>query len=361
MSGGSDAPAESKPAMSSNLVVAMWAGSNVVLSVSLVTINKIVMKTYGFTFVLSLTLCHFIATTVFLEGVTQFKLFGSSVKHMETKDNWLTAFCGVLSIAFMNFSLQANSVGFYQITKLCIIPVVLGIEYAKSGKTVSYRVLISLGLLLAGVGIATVTDIQLNMKGCMYAVIAVLTTAQFQLWQGSKQKQHGLSAIQITHSIALPQTLITLASVVVVEPNVTSHTFSSNYVDVALIVLTCLIAMVMNVTSFGLIGKTSAVTFQVVGHAKTCLIIASGFIFFPPAYFSANEIKNLFGLFVAILGMVLYGHIKTVDQRRSNGDQSPDCLDSLLPDPKFKAAGASQMQEEEEIQPIVKEEEGEKS
>jgi len=36
------------------------------------------------------------------------------------------------------------------------------------------------------------------------------------------------------------------------------------YMDVALIILTCLIAMVMNVTSFGLIGKTSATTFQVV-------------------------------------------------------------------------------------------------
>jgi hypothetical protein len=28
------------------------------------------------------------------------------------------------------------------------------------------------------------------------ALIAVVSTAQFQIWQGSKQKQHGLSAIQ---------------------------------------------------------------------------------------------------------------------------------------------------------------------
>jgi hypothetical protein len=35
-----------------------------------------------------------------------------------------------------------------------------------------------------------------------------------------------------------------------------------------------LIAMVMNVTSCGLIGKTSATTFQVVGHSKTCLVLS---------------------------------------------------------------------------------------
>lgn len=39
---------------------------NVVLSVSLVTVNKIIMKTYGFQFVLVLSTCHFIATGIFL-------------------------------------------------------------------------------------------------------------------------------------------------------------------------------------------------------------------------------------------------------------------------------------------------------
>jgi hypothetical protein len=27
--------------------------------------------------------------------------------------------------------------------------------------------------------------------------VAVVSTAQFQIWQGSKQKEHGLSAIQV--------------------------------------------------------------------------------------------------------------------------------------------------------------------
>ena len=56
-----------------------------------------------------------------------------------------------------------------------------------------------------------------------------------------------------------------------------------------------------------------------VGHAKTCLIILSGLVFYPPPYFSMTEIKNLLGacsihacvdLFISIY---LYVYIYTRD------------------------------------------------
>jgi solute carrier family 35, member E3 len=81
-----------------------------------------------------------------------------------------------------------------------------------------------------------------------------------------------------------------------------------------------------------LIGTTSAITGQVVGHVKTCLIIAGGFVFYPPANFSIRDVKNIMGILIAIVGMILYGHIKVVDGKRLNGEQVHDCLDSCLPD-----------------------------
>lgn len=44
---------------------------------------------------------------------------------------------------------------------------------------------------------------------------------------------------------------------------------------------TCFLALMVNLCSFGLIGRTSAITFQVVGHAKTCLVLVGGYVFFP--------------------------------------------------------------------------------
>ncbi len=39
----------------------------------------------------------------------------------------------------------------------------------------------------AGVGVATITDVQLNTTGMIFGALAVVFTAQFQIMQGDKQ------------------------------------------------------------------------------------------------------------------------------------------------------------------------------
>jgi len=57
------------------------------------------------------------------------------------------------------------------------------------------------------------------------------------------------------HTYIHLKAIVTAIAAVPLERGIVQHRFDPNYSDVALIVLTCLIAMVMNVTSFGLIGK----------------------------------------------------------------------------------------------------------
>ena len=59
---------------------------------------------------------------------------------------------GFASIALMNVSLSLNSVGFYQITKLTIVPVTLAINYAFYAVSTSSKIKLALAILLAGVG-----------------------------------------------------------------------------------------------------------------------------------------------------------------------------------------------------------------
>mmetsp|Transcript_60859 Transcript_60859/g.125394 ORF Transcript_60859/g.125394 Transcript_60859/m.125394 type:complete len:159 (+) Transcript_60859:234-710(+) len=122
----------------------------------------------------------------------------------------------------------------------------------------------------------------------------------------------------MTHSVAIPQSIITLGSVLLFELDVVHHKFHPQLEEVWLIVGTCVMAAALNVTSMGLIGKTSAVTFQVVGHAKTCLIIASGFLLFTPssAAASAQTAKNLLGISIAVVAMIWYGHLKSSEAPR---------------------------------------------
>ena len=69
---------------------------------------------------------------------------------------------GVGSIGFMNISLHLNSVGFYQITKLAIVPATLCAQALLFDVSTSTKIKLSLSILLLGLGLATVTDVQLN-------------------------------------------------------------------------------------------------------------------------------------------------------------------------------------------------------
>jgi solute carrier family 35 protein E3 len=86
-----------------------------------------------------------------------------------------------ISIGLLNLSLGFNSVGFYQMTKLAIIPCTVVLETIFFRKMFSRKIQFSLVILLLGVGIATVTDLQLNMLGSVLSLLAVITTCVAQI------------------------------------------------------------------------------------------------------------------------------------------------------------------------------------
>merc|ERR1719230_326507 len=90
---------------------------------------------------------------------------------------------------------------------------------------------------------------------------------------------------------------------------------------------TCFLALAVNLCSFGLIGRTSAITFQVVGHAKTCLVLIGGYVLFPAKLGDTQQLyNNIMGVSVAMIGVILYGHLK----RAASANQD-DCLDMTCP------------------------------
>ena len=89
-----------------------------------------------------------------------------------------------------------------QITKLTIVPVTLLVNYYHYGVTTNGKVKLALAILLFGVGVATVTDVELRPLGLCYGVVAILTTATYQIWQGTKQREFEMSGTQLQGSIA---------------------------------------------------------------------------------------------------------------------------------------------------------------
>lgn len=78
------------------------------------------------------------------------------------------------------------------------------------------------------------------------------------------------------------------------------------------IILSCLISVSVNFSTFLVIGKTSPVTYQVLGHLKTCLVLAFGYILLHDPF----NWRNILGILIALVGMVLYSYFCTLESQK---------------------------------------------
>jgi len=69
--------------------------------------------------------------------------------------------------------------------------------------------------------------------------------------------------------------------------------------------LSCFIAIGVNLSQFICIGRFSAVSFQVLGHMKTVLVLSLGFVFFGK---EGLNLQVVLGMVLAVLGMIWYGN-----------------------------------------------------
>jgi solute carrier family 35 protein E3 len=85
------------------------------------------------------------------------------------------------------------------------------------------------------------------------------------------------------------------------------------------IILSCLISVSVNFSTFLVIGKTSPVTYQVLGHLKTCLVLALGYILLKNPF----SWQNIFGIGVAVVGMGAYSYVSVKESQQKAIEELP--------------------------------------
>ncbi|XP_002972897.2 UDP-xylose transporter 2 [Selaginella moellendorffii] len=276
---------------------------SVVSAVAIVICNKALISNLGFNFATTLSSWHLVITYCSLQIANWLNFFQQ--KHINMRVVMAFGVLNASSIAFLNLSLGYNSVGFYQMTKLAIIPCTVILETIFLGKHFSHRIQLSLVILLGGVAVATVTDLQLNFQGTVLSLFAILTTCIAQIMTNTIQKGYKVSSTQLLFQSCPYQvtTLILMGPIfdfALTKQNV--FAFEYNPKVVMFIVLSCLIAVSVNFSTFLVIGRTSPVSYQVLGHLKTCLILTFGYVVLKTPF----SWRNISGILVAVIGMGLY-------------------------------------------------------
>ncbi|KAB5557833.1 hypothetical protein DKX38_008742 [Salix brachista] len=312
--------------------VGAWA-MNVISSVGIIMANKQLMSAngYAFSFATTLTGFHFAVTA--LVGLVSNATGLSVSKHVPMWELFWFSIVANVSITGMNLSLMLNSVGFYQISKLSMIPVVCLMEWIIHSKQYSKEVKLSVLVVVIGVGVCTVTDVKVNAKGFICASLAVLSTSLQQIVRndsetiGSLQKKYSIGSFELLSRTAPIQAL----SLLILGPFIDYYLngkFITNYKissgSILFISLSCSLAVFCNVSQYLCIGRFSATSFQVLGHMKTICVLTLGWLLFD----SELTFKNIMGMVIAVVGMVVYSWAVEAE-KISNSKTVPHTKNSL--------------------------------
>lgn len=93
------------------------------------------------------------------------------------------------------------------------------------------------------------------------------------------------------------------------------------------ILLSCALAVFCNISQYLCIGRFSATSFQVLGHMKTVCVLTLGWLIFD----SEMTFKNVAGMFLAVVGMVIYSWAVELDKQR-NTKATPHGKNSMTED-----------------------------
>lgn len=289
---------------------------NAASSIGIVFTNKLVFQMYNFKFGTLLTLIHFIFTYLGLEVCRFFGVFEKKDVSFRAVLPLCIAFCGF--VALTNVSLVYNSVGFYQLMKVLTTPMIVFIQTMWYNETFSLKIKLSLFITCIGVAIGTVTDTEANLIGTIVALSALLITSLYQIWVGTKQKELECNPYQLLYWQAPISALLLIPCVPVLDlwlpdkdPNAPPKEFEMpSSGAMGAIFASSVLAFLVNLSIFLVIGKTSPVTYNVLGHFKLCVILSLGFMFFG----NPLDYRNLTGIAITLAGVFWYTHLKQTKQ-----------------------------------------------
>lgn len=282
------------------------SAANMTCVVGVVLMNKYMQLQHKFNSLVFLSFCHFAFTAVGMRVLLVLRVF--RYKAARTASVAPVALGSLSSVAFMNLSLKYNSVGFYQMSKLACIPVTVLLSWAVYGERLSLATIASLVPLVWGLYVAQAHDYSANTLGTTYAGVAVVATVLCQIFTSSYQRMLKCDSNQLLYHTS---PLISLGMLVLCP--VFEFDFCFGFADVdwnhdlkSDIFASCCLALGANVTNYYVLGRTSALTFQVISHLKTILTI----LFSVTVLGFETNAEHLFGITIAMLGVMSYTEVK---------------------------------------------------
>ncbi|XP_054720284.1 solute carrier family 35 member E3-like [Uloborus diversus] len=172
------------------------------------------------------------------------------------------------------------------------MPTIMFIQTTLYHRQFSWRIKMTLVPISLGAYLNSAYDIKFNILGTICALTGVVITSFYQVWVGEKQKEFQVNSMQLLYyQIPMSATLLMVCLPFIEPPWAPDGIFERhwNALDLGIVFLSSVIAFLVNLSIYWIIGNTSAVTYNVIGQTKFCLTLLGGYLIFLEPH-SSNSI-----------------------------------------------------------------------
>lgn len=320
----------------------MAVAADLSASVGIIMTNKLLMKTHGFRYPVTLTACHF-ATTSVATTVLRAMRRPSSAGEVDQPVPLaaVVAFsllsCGAIILS--NASLFLNSVAFYQIMKLATLPFVACLEVATHTRAYTARQVACLFVIMLGVGVTIEGSVRTSAAGALTAAVSVVTTGCHQFFCGWLQSHYRTAPSTLLSQVAPIKAVLLLLC----APTLDRAWFGSRLTLDALTPaaarlagVTCAFAVVVNLAQYAVIKHYGAGAFQAMSQLKTAAIIYGGSLVFEGRVSTLQAV----GALISVGGVSLLLNQKRKADARSQERSGGSIKAATVPLLSTKAQGA---------------------
>lgn len=278
--------------------------SSVVFGVGIVLVNKLFIP--GFPFPITILFVHAGAGWGALWAVGKWcRAWPTPTAGPSQAYLWTLGLGVMLNHIATLTSLQVSTVGTYQMFKLTVIPLVLGLEWKDKASVATVS---SIVVLLLGVVRATVSDVQLTPASVFWGTLGALLAAYTTFRQGKMCRQWGLDPVYAEYLLSPPKSILGFCLLLLFER--CSLRPPDSELTWGLFICSTILAVAMNVVNMIIMGKISVLTYQITGQAKTVFILLGWMIL---DRFNGLNVLQLVGICTAVAGTFLYSWpLKTV-------------------------------------------------
>jgi solute carrier family 35 protein E3 len=187
-------------------------------------------------------------------------------------------------------------------------------------------------------GFVVVNEATFSSTGFVWAVIGVVSTSVAQIFFAPLQKDLGLNAMQLLFHLSPWMTFGSFIIIPLFEDIEALKAVKVTGSVISNITLSCLMAVLLNITNYLVLGWASPLTYQVIGHMKTIIILLAGAL----QYDSIPQGKTRIGMVLAIVGCIVYTEENRQQQLRRSTRADMSSLPSTHFNQNLKSATASE-------------------